>query len=316
MTADTRRIDVHHHILPPPYMALERERILAGADTSHDVLLKWSPDMVLDEMDRNGVATAVTSISTPGIWFGDAPAARSLARACNEYAAQMAKDHPGRFGNFAAIPLPDQEGSFEEIGYALDVLGMDGIGLFTSYGDKWLGDPAYVPVFEELNRRKAVVYVHPTVPGCCGNLMPHVPAPIVEYLFDTTRAVMSLLVTGTFARFADVKFIFSHAGGTMPVLARRIAAFFARHEELADRVPKGVLYELARLHFDVANSVNPSSLPALMNLVPSSQIVFGSDFPYVPIGATAGALDRFDLSDEVRRSINRGNALRLFPRLA
>jgi predicted TIM-barrel fold metal-dependent hydrolase len=312
--SNPRRIDVHHHILPPRYVERVRQRLIAEADTSPDRLLHWTPEMAIAEMDRNGVATVITSISTPGIWFGNPEKSRSLARACNDYAAQLAKDHPGRFGNFAAIPLPDRDGSLKEIEYTLDTLKMDGIGLFTSYNGKWLGDPAFAPVFEELNRRKAVVYVHPTTPACCGNIMPHVPSPIIEYLFDTTRAVTSLLVNGSFHRFPDIRFIFSHAGGTMPVLSHRIAAFVARHKDLAEQVPEGVIPTIRKLHFDVANSVNTSSLPALMNLVPSSQIMFGSDYPYVPIKVTAGALDRYPLAAELKQAIDRGNAEHLFPR--
>src|SRR5579863_6741454 len=158
-SAKANRIDVHHHILPPPYMLRARDRILAISDRDHSALLSWTPARAVEEMDKHGIATAITSLGLPGIWLGGAKAARSLARACNEYAAEMVKQYPGRFGLFAAIPLPDREGSLQEITYALDVLKADGIGLFSSYGDKWLGDAAFAPVFDELNRRRAVVFV-------------------------------------------------------------------------------------------------------------------------------------------------------------
>jgi predicted TIM-barrel fold metal-dependent hydrolase len=310
------RIDVHHHIVPPPYLARERERILAAMDMNPAQLLEWTPGRALEEIDRHGIATAITSISTPGIWFGEASAARTLARECNEYAAQLARDHPGRFGNFAAIPLPDVEGSLREIEYALDVLGADGIGILTSYADKWPGDPAFAPVFDELERRKAVVFVHPTAPACCRNLIPGIPPAITEFLFDTTRAVMSLLVGGTFRRCPNIRFIFCHAGGTMTVLSSRIDAFVKRHPELSDLLPDGALPELRRLYYDLANSVNAPAFRAVTALVPATQLLFGSDFPYVPIGVTAGGISRLDLDPQTQKAIERENALRLFPRYA
>jgi predicted TIM-barrel fold metal-dependent hydrolase len=314
--AKLSRIDVHHHILPPPFMLRARDRVLEISDRDHSALLNWTPARAVEEMDQHGILTAITSLGLPGVWFGGVEAARSLARSCNEYGAQMTRDYPGRFGLFAVVPLPDAEGSLREIGYALDVLKADGIGLVTSYEDKWPGDPTFAPVFEELNRRKAVVFIHPTAPNCCGHLMPGVPASTVEFLFDTTRAITSLLVNGTFSRFPDIRFIFCHAGGTMPVLAARAAAFVQRHSEVADRVPNGTPYELKRLYYDVANSINPSSMAALTSLVPSSQLLFGSDFPYVPLAVTANGLDHFGLSSSDLQAVNRENASRLFPRLS
>jgi 6-methylsalicylate decarboxylase len=315
--ADTgpNRIDVHHHILPPPYMLRARDRILEISDRDHSALLNWTPARAVEEMDRTGIATAITSLSLPGVWFGGVEAARSLARSCNEYAAQMIKDYPGRFGLFAAVPLPDTEGSLREIAYAFDVLKADGIGLMSNYDDKWPGDPAFAPVFEELNRRKAIVFIHPTAPSCCTHLMPGIAASTVEFLFDTSRAIISLLVNGTLSRFPDTRFIFCHAGGTMPVVAARTKAFIERHKDIADRIPNGVSSELRKLFYDVANSMNPSSMAALMNLVPTSQLLFGSDFPYVPCAVTANGLDRFGLSAGDLQAVNRGNAFRLLPRL-
>jgi predicted TIM-barrel fold metal-dependent hydrolase len=313
--AKPNRIDVHHHILPPPYMLRARDRILAISDRDHSALLNWTPARAVEEMDKNGIATAMTSLGLPGVWFGGARAARSLARACNEYAAQMVRDYPGRFGLFAALPLPDREGSLREIAYALDELKADGIALVSSYDNKWPGDPTFAPVFEELNRRKTVVFIHPAVPGCCSHLMPGIPASTIEFLFDTTRAITSLLVNGTFSRCPDIRFIFCHAGGTMPMLAARTNAFVQRHKEVADRMPKGVSYELKKLYYDVANSTNPSSMAALMNLVPTSQILFGSDFPYVSAAVTATGLDHFGLSASDLQAVNRENGIKLFPRV-
>jgi predicted TIM-barrel fold metal-dependent hydrolase len=292
-----------------------RDRILAISDADPTPLFSWTPEKALDEMDKYGIATGMGSVPLPGVWLGDVQQGRTVARKWNEYTAQLAKDHPGRFGLMAALPLPDQDGSLHEIEYAFDVLKADGIGLISSYGDKWPGDPAFAPVFEELNRRQSVVYFHPNAPNCCSNLIPGVPPSWTEFLFDTTRAIDSLLVNGAFTRYADIRFIFSHTGGTISVLANRIAAQFARHKEYAAGAPNGVIAELKKLYYDVANSVNPSTMSALTNLVPQSQMLFGSDYPYIPVGATAGALDQFGLAGEALQAINRENAVRLFPRL-
>jgi predicted TIM-barrel fold metal-dependent hydrolase len=313
--SNPRRIDVHSHILPPVYMREARERILAIADINLDTLTNWTITRTIEDMDRNGTATAITSLGLPGVSLGNQEAARKLARTCNEFAAQLVRDNPGRFGLFTTLPMPDLKGSLREIEYGYDQLQADGVGLLTSYGNKWPGDPVFSPVFEELNRRKAIVFVHPTQPACCGHLIPEVAPPVTEFLFDTTRAITSLLVNGTLSRFADIRFIFCHAGGTMLPLANRINAYVGRRPEIAARVPYGTFYEFKKLHYDVANSANKTSLGALLSLVPAEQLVFGSDFPYVAGAVTANGLDRYGLSPADLAAINRQNALRLFPRL-
>jgi predicted TIM-barrel fold metal-dependent hydrolase len=312
-----RRIDVHNHLIPPPYLAAGRAQIIAGADTDPAPVLNWNPASALEEMDKSGVATAMLSMSTPGLSEIDPhrDAVRRLARACNEYAASLLRDYPGRFGNFAALPLPDVDGSLAEAEYALDVLKADGIGLLTSYGTRYPGDPGFKPLFAELNRRKAIVFVHPTSPQCCASSLPY-PASLDEFMFEVTRAITSLLLGGTFATFPDIRFIFTHAGGTLMPIAARINAFAARHHQYDAAVPHGVYAELKKLNYDIANSTNPSAMSALMNLVPPTRILFGSDTPYVPIAVTAGGIDRMTLPDDVRYAINRGNAEKLFPRLA
>jgi predicted TIM-barrel fold metal-dependent hydrolase len=301
------RIDVHHHMLPPFYMDLRRK--VAGIGE----MPTWSPAKSLDDMEQNRVTTAMLSLAVAGVTFDVGEAGRSLARKSNDYGAQLVADHPTRFGLLAALPLPDPQGSLLEIEYALDTLHADGIALLSSYGDKWLGDSAYTPVLEELDRRKAVVFVHPTAPRCCANLVPQAPPTAMEFLFDTTRTINSLLVNGAFSRFPNVRFVFSHGGGTMPVLARRIARLFPK--ELAPQVPNGVLYELKRQYYDTADTSNPSSLSALVNLIPSSQIVFGSDFPFLSAQATASDLMHSGLPGKTVEAIDRDNAVRLFPRL-
>jgi 6-methylsalicylate decarboxylase len=314
-TTKSRLIDVHHHILPPVYLAEARDRLLAQQQGYLPArILKWSPQNALAEMDQNGVATSIVSISPPGIWFGDVQSARTLARKCNEYAAQLVKDYLGRFGFFASAPLPDTEGTLNEIAYSLDVLKADGIIFLTSYGDKWPGDPTYAPVFEELNRRKALVFFHPAAPNCCRNLMPNIPPVFTELPHDTTRAITSLLFSGSFARFRDVRWIFSQAGGTIPMLAGRLTHYSAEMKDLVAKTPNGVEFELKRLYYDIASSANPPAMAALMKLVPISQIVFGGDYPYVPIGETAGGMTHLGLSPSDLQAIGRDNALALLPR--
>lgn len=311
-----RLIDVHHHILPPVYMTEARERVIAqGQGYLPAPVLEWTPERTLAEMDQNEVATAILSVSTPGVSFGTVAAARTLARQCNEYSARLIADHPGRFGVFAVVPLPDVDGTLREMAYALDVLRVDGIGMMTSYGDTWLGDAAYAPVFEELNRRKAIVYVHPTGPNCCRELIPRIPYVMTELPHDTTRAVTSLLFSGTFGRFQNVRFIFSHAGGTLPMVAGRIARQGRAVKELADQVPGGAEDEFRQLYYEIAGSANPPAIAALTKLAPVSHVLFGSDYPWGRVGATLDGLRNLGLSATDLRAIERGNALMLFPRL-
>ena len=311
--SNPRRIDVHHHMLPPEYAKLTRDRILQI--TSGDpTVLNWTPEVTFAQMEQYGVASAILSLPVPGAWHEGKENSLKLARIANEYGARLSKDHPGKFGVFAALPLPDVDGSLKEIEYAFDALHADGAYLQTSYDDKWPGDPAFAPVFDELNRRKAIVFVHPTEPACCANLIPGIPSNVIEFVFDTTRAITSFLVNGTFSRCPDIRFIFCHSGGTMPVLAARINGFFQSRSALASQAPNGVMYELKKLYYDIANATNPSSLAALMKLVPTSQIVWGSDFPYRPVGPTATGWDNYEAAPEIKSAVNRHNALGLFPR--
>jgi 6-methylsalicylate decarboxylase len=303
-------IDVHHHFVPPVYLAENRDRVSPAA-------LKWEPQKTLDAMDAQNVATAVLSLPLPGVWFGDAQAARRMSRLCNEYAADLARSHRRRFGLFPVVPLPDTEGSLREIEYALDVLNADGIGLLTSYGDSsgslWLGNPAFLPVFEELNRRKAVVFVHPTVPICCQKLLPDVSPLVAEIPQDTTRAVTNLLFTGTFARFKDIRFIFSHGGGDVPMVMGRMYDYAPKN--IAEKAPNGIEYELTRLYYDIAGTAYRPAIAALTKLVPVKQILFGSDNPFVPLRETAQRMTELGLSGADLQAIGRNNALALMPHL-
>ena len=265
-------------------------------------------------MDAANVATAVLSLSSPGVWFGDPVAAYRTARQVNEYAAGLGKTYPGRFGLFATVPLPDQEASLKEIEYSLDVLKADGIGLLTSYGDKWLGNPAYEPVFAELNRRKAVVFVHPTTPFCCRTLLPDVAPLVAEVPQDTARTITNLLFTGSFARYRDIRFIFTHAGGNMPMVVGRMKQYGPAN--LSSLTPHGIEHELGRHYYDLAGTANKPALAAITSIVPMSQILMGSDNPYVALAETAEGIQSLGLSAADLRAIRRENALALLPTLA
>ena len=313
MAAAPGRVDVHHHFLFPQYIATQRALMRkVASDQPH--VLEWTPARSIEAMDRFGIGMSMLSISAPGSWTGRVEESRTLARACNEFAARLVQDHPGRFGFFATLPLPDTEGSLREIEYALDALGADGIGLLTSYDMKWPGDPAFAAVYDELNRRKATVYSHPTVADCCAGIMPGVVPAAIEFMFDTVRAITGLLFSGTFARCPDIRFIFSHAGGALPMLAGRLAGVASGRPAIAERVPGGAMPYLKRLYFDTASMTNPISFAALLKLVSSRQVFFGTDFPYAPIEPAVSGLPTLGLGAEDIAAIERGNAQRMFPR--
>ena len=309
-------IDTHLHFYPPEYQKLWLGYEDARKQPHFPGQVAWSREKLLEDMDSNGVRTGILSVaSTPGVWFdlGAAEAGR-LARICNDYAAEMMRDHPGRFGLFATLSMLDIDATLKEIEYAFDTLKADGIGLQTSYGDKWLGNAAYRPVLEELNRRKAVVYVHPLVANCCSALGVGTFPAVIEVPHDTTRTVTSLLLSGSFARYRDIKWLFSHAGGTIPMMAGRINSFYGARPDLKEFAPEGIEGELRRLHYDTANATFAPSMAALLKLVPASQITYGTDYPYFGFGQFA-QLQKLGLSTEDLDAIGYENATRLIPRL-
>jgi 6-methylsalicylate decarboxylase len=310
-----RRIDVHHHFVPPLFEQSAREH-----NVLNPVLNGMSIARSIDEMDRNGVASAVLSIPSPGAWYGNVELAQRIARDANDFAAKLVSDHKGRFGMFATLSLPDLDGALAEVAYACDQLKADGIHMWTNYGDFWLGDPRLSPLLEELNRRKAVVYVHPTTPNCCGHLVPEAPVPMIEYATDTTRSIASLVLSGTASRYPDIRWIFCHAGGTMPFLVERFlfqADVQSKTPEGAKKIPNGVLYELRRLYFDTAQSANPYAMGPLTRLVSTTQICFGTDFPYRAMADNVRGLAECGLfSPRDLEQVERTNASRLLPLLA
>src|SRR5882757_6789920 len=313
-TSETKpfRIDVHHHLSPPTYVTASNE-----IGFGEGLMRSWTVEKTLADMDKAGIATAMLSVTTPGINPVKTDVARRLCRESNEYAARLVADYPGRFGNFAMLPLRDAEGSLREIEYALDTLKADGIALMTSYGDKWLGYPQFLPVMEELNRRKALVCTHPTAANCCVNLVPTQQPVMIEFGTDTTRTIADIIFSGNAQKFRDIRWIFSHAGGTMPFLIER----FVRNPLLVPSakatVPDGTLAELKRFYYDTAQTSNKAAMSALSAVIPMSQIVFGTDFPYrTSIDHVKGLRDSGAFTDAQLTDIERGNALRLLPRLA
>ncbi len=304
------RIDVHHHIVPPTWLDA-----LKTAKLDTPPMSSWTPRRSIDDMDKAGIATAITSPTTPQVGFLPTADAARVAREANEYANRLMTDHPGRFGVFAMLPMPHIDECLREIEYAFDTLKVDGIGMMTSYGDKWLGYPQFAPVFDELNRRKATVYTHPTTANCCVNLVQGVGDATVEYGADTTRSITNLIFSGAAQRYADVNFIFSHGGGVLTAVAERLEIQMVATPPYKEKFTREMVDgQLRRFYYDTAQVANAVTIGALAKLVPVSQIVFGTDYPY-RTGAehVRGLAEQFN-ADELK-AIGRDNALRILPRL-
>lgn len=306
--AKPRRIDIHHHISPPTWLEAVKR-----AHLDFPPAVAWSPQKSIADMDQADVATSVVAPTMPHVAFLGKEDAARIARESNEYAKTLMADHPGRFGIFAMLPMPHVDESLKEIEYALDVLKADGIGMMTSYGNKWLGYPEFGAVFEELHRRRATVCTHPNRANCCINLVQGIPEAVVEFAADTTRAIASLIFSGASQRFRNINFIFSHGGGALTAVVERFEDFMVRTYK--DRFTRDIVDgELRRFYYDTAQVSNTVTMAALTKLVPLSQIVFGTDYPFRTatehVKGLAAIFDRDDL-----KAIDRGNALRILPRL-
>jgi len=314
-------IDIHHHFYPPQFLGLFNAwQAKHGLPSVGGRVGDWTPEATLADMEAAGTATAILSLSSPeGVWFDAEPAMiPQVARACNDYAGSVRRAHDGRFGFFACLPMPDIEASLKEIAYAFDVLHADGIGMPTSFGDVWPGDARFAPIFGELNRRKALVAFHPYAPKCCGidSLQDGLGESILEFPYDTGRCILSLLFGGTLLANRDIRFIFCHGGGPIHVLAGRITRLAPRlQKNYAAVTPQGLDFELRRLYYDTANAAYAPTMAALVNVVPVSQILFGSDYPYLTSKDNADSLASLDLVPADLAAIRRGNAARLIPRL-
>ena len=304
-----RRIDTHHHVVPPDYAAWLRSR---GMEAGGLPIPDWSVEAAQALMDARGVETAILSVSTPGVHLGDDAEARALARDVNEFAADVVRNQPRRFGFFATLCLPDVRGSLEELGHVFDTLHADGVVLLANSRGVYLGAKEFDPLFEELDRRKAVVFVHPSIPPGLEPLS-GIPAFVADFLLDTTRAAILLARSGTLERYPDLKIILSHAGGFLPYAAHRVCA-----AAWPTGNPLDGFAQLQRFYFDIALSGSPTALPSLLAFAAPGHVTFGSDFPYAPppvVAAFTGMYESFALDDAQRRSIDRGAAEDLLPRL-
>lgn len=316
MAADTDQlVDVHAHFVTDSYIASAKAAGHRRPDGMPDYP-KWSVEDHLALMARGGIRTSILSISSPGTHFGDDTAARALAREVNEYGANLMRAHPGRFGHFASLPLPDVEGSLIEAAYALDTLGSFGVTLETNAEGSYLGDERYEPLWAELDRRHAVVFVHPTSPSCWPQISLGRPRPMLEFIFDTTRTVSDLVFAGTFTRYPRIQWIFTHGGGTLPLLADRMELFrtvFSGGDPNTPTVPE----LLARLWFDMAGSPFPNQIPALVKAFGSDRLLYGSDYCWTPAVAAAAQIASVDAAEqpdgETWRTLTTRNANRLFP---
>ena len=301
--ARASRIDVHGHFMSPIMIETIGAKELGN-------FASWSAARHLDTMDENGVATALISIPP----HYDPALVDRVARPTNDFGARVVSDHPGRFGLMAFLPMPHVDATLREIEYAFDTLKVDGVAMYTNYGDKWLGNPAFNPVFEELNRRHAVVFTHPISANCCKSLMPDVGDTTIEWQTDTTRAIANMLFSGATTRYPNVRMMFSHGGGTMPYLVERFnaAATTAKYKEY---FPQGFAGAAAKLFFDTAWTSNAVAMGALRKVVPLSQIMFGTDYPARTVTDHVKGLQECGVFNARElRLVERENALALFPR--
>jgi predicted TIM-barrel fold metal-dependent hydrolase len=310
-------IDLHHHVIPDFYWEASNE----GGEAAGGITPpRWTLEGAIAYLDEAEIDAAVVSISTPGVDFGDRGAARVLARLCNEFLADLVHKRPDRFGAFGILPLPDVEGSLREVDYALDGLRLDGVSVMTNAGGSYLGDGRFDPVFEELQLREAVLFVHPTAsPDPIAHTL-GLPDSLLDYPADTSRAIAKLHYSNTFARTPDVKYIFSHAGGTIPFVASRFG-IVDEMRVIPGGEERGPIAEtLRRLCWDTASAFSDPVLQMLHSVTGLGNVVFGSDYPYPDDAISIGGLRQLRhtsvLQDDERRDILGETAMRLVPRLA
>lgn len=309
-------IDVHHHILPREY----RSVVEALRGSRYAFLPEWDPQSTIEVMDKYGVAAGVASVQ-PSLGGPDANFDKKWARYCNEFSARLVADHRNRFGAFALLPLSHIEASLKEVEYALDTLKLDGVSLRPSVGERYLGDPLFNELMAELDRRSAVVFVHPSTPPGSNVVRLDLPADLVEFIFDTTRAVANLLFSGTFDRYKKIRFIFAHAGGAAPYLAGRWSlGELDRRPGLNRNIQDGVIPTLRRLYYETSLSAFPYALRGLQELADPTHLLFGSDYFIASeaiLARTVAGLRSYNGFDKAAlKRVGRDNALALFPRLA
>src|SRR5246127_5467899 len=313
----TLTVDLHQHVIPDFYWEASNEGGNAAGGITPP---RWSLDGAIAYLDEARIDVAVPSISTPGVHFGDDAAARTLSRRVNEYLADLKRERPDRFGGFAALPLPDVEGCLGQIAYALDVLELDGVSMMTNAGGCYLGDSHFDPIFAELQRRAAVVFVHPTAsPDPVAHTL-GLPDALLDYPVDTSRAIAKLHYSNTFARTRDIKCVFAHAGGTIPFVASRFA-IVDEMNVIPGAQERGTFPDtLPRVYWDTASAFSDPVLHMLRSVTGLGNVVFGSDYPYprdaISIGGLRQLQSTAELDEDERRDVLGRSAARLIPRLA
>lgn len=311
-TAKGGRVDIHHHHVPPALAAegLPNVRFAQGR-------LPWTPEKTLEQMDKFDIAVAMLSMTQMGnLLYDNTAKGRAAVRTGNDYGAKVRSDHPKRFGLFTGVPLPDIDGVMKEIEYGLDTLKADAIGIYSNDNQgRWPGDVYFEPMWQELNRRGAVVYIHPLAPPCCTNLNDGVAATMSEFDFDITRACTSLLANGVLHKYANVKIVIPHSGGTMPMIAGRIKDRYPHDPKHDEFIPNGVIAELQKFYIDIAHASFPYPMAALMKFALPDHVLFGTDYPFESIESTVDELPKLGLSADTMAAIERGNVERLFPSL-
>jgi predicted TIM-barrel fold metal-dependent hydrolase len=293
-------IDVHHHFQPP------------GTTGNRP----WSPELSLEQMEKFGIAVAILSMTQNGdLLYDGTEKGRTAVRRGNEYGAKLMQEHPTKFGLMGGIPMPDVEGALKEIEYAYDTLKVDAIGIYSNDNKgRWPGDPYFEPMWQELNRRNAIVYMHPLAPQCCRDLKYGPAASMVEFDFDVTRGVASIVVNGVMFRYPNIRFITVHSGGTVPMLAGRMKDRVPAGAE--KYMPNGLYAELRKWYYDIAHATFPWPYAAMKAFMPESQILFGTDYAPEPIESTVNELPGLKLAKDFEQMMLRGNAEKLFPRFA
>ncbi len=312
-------IDVHAHFLPPSYREALKDAGLKTVDGGMPIP-DWTPERALAIMNEVGIAGAILSVSSPHVGFVDPSSAAALCRSVNDYAAEIKRRYPARFGACAILPLPDVPASLAELERALDELELDGVALPTHAGGRYLGDAHLAPLLAFLDERRVTVFVHPTSPCCFEAFGLELPAPMIEFPFDTTRAAASLLYSGALARHPGIDFILPHAGGTLPFLAPRMAAI-GSIPALGPRAipPHDAMQAFARFFYDTALAVTPQQIAALRVLAPMSQLLYGTDFPFANedrLRWAEGAFAALGLTPDEEAMVRHRNAAGLFASFA
>lgn len=308
----SKRIDVHQHVIPP-FWAEELSK--HGGDPSGWNSPEWSPEQAIQFMDENQIATGILSLTAPSVTGWQGQSMIDMARKVNEYTAGLVQKMPARFGNFATLPLPDIDASLKEISYSYDYLGVDGVVLMTNYQGIYLGDESFRPLWEELDRRSAVVFIHPAKPPMPA--IPGMPGPVIDYPMDTTRTAVHMVINGVVRRYNKIKVILSHAGGFLPYASHRFAELLpGLHPELSK---KELIDDMRNFYFDTALSGSSVALNSLLAFAKSGHVLYGSDFPYAPPSVSTSFTNDLDnysryTGDQLNK-INRLNGLHLFPRL-